>query len=46
MKRSQWGEKAAAEAGVKVVFPGMFIVVACLLVVLTPFALPILDALK
>lgn len=46
MKRSQWGEKAAAEAGVKVVFPGMFIVIACLLVVLTPFALPILDALK
>jgi tight adherence protein C len=46
MKRSQWGEKAAAEAGVKVIFPGMFIVVACLLVVLAPFALPILDALK
>jgi tight adherence protein C len=46
MKRSQWGEKAAAEAGVKVVFPGMFIVIACLLAVVTPFALPILDALK
>ena len=46
LKRSQWGEKAAAEAGVKVIFPGMFIVVACLIVVLAPFALPILDLIK
>ena len=46
LKRTQWGEKAAAEAGVKVIFPGMLIVIACLLAVLTPFALPILEALK
>ena len=45
LKRSQWGEKAAAEAGVKVIFPGMLIVVACLIVVLAPFALPILDSI-
>lgn len=39
-KRSQWGEKAAGEAEVQLVFPGMVVMVACLLVVLAPIILP------
>jgi tight adherence protein C len=39
LKRSQWVEKAAAEAQVKIVFPGMVTMVACLLIVLAPFVL-------
>jgi tight adherence protein C len=39
LKRSQWAEKAAAEAQVSIVFPGMVIMVACLLVVAAPFVL-------
>jgi tight adherence protein C len=41
-KRSQWGEKAAAEAEVKLVFPGMVVMVACLIVILGPILLPAL----
>lgn len=37
LKRSQWIEKAAAEAQVSIVFPGMIIMVACLLIVVAPF---------
>jgi tight adherence protein C len=37
MKRSQWLEKAAQEAQVSIVFPGMLIMVACLLIVVAPF---------
>ncbi len=40
VKRSQWGEKAAAEAEVQIVFPGMLVMVACLIVVLGPIMLP------
>jgi len=40
LKRSQWGEKAAAEAQVKMSFPGMIVMLACSLVVLAPIVLP------
>ena len=40
LKRLQWGEKAAAEAQVKIVFPGMLVMIACLLVVIAPIVLP------
>jgi len=40
IKRSQWGEKAAAEAEVQIVFPGMLVMIACLIVVLGPILLP------
>jgi tight adherence protein C len=42
MKRSQWAEKASQEAQVSLVFPGMTIMLACLLIVTAPF---ILDAI-
>ena len=41
IKRSQWGEKAAAEAEVQMVFPGMITMVACLLVIVAPIMLPV-----
>lgn len=40
IKRSQRGEKMAAEAQVNIVFPGMVVMIACLLVVIAPFVLP------
>ncbi len=40
VKRAQWGEKAAAEAEVQIVFPGMLVMVACLIVVIAPILLP------
>ncbi|MEX2092222.1 MAG: type II secretion system F family protein [Pirellulales bacterium] len=40
LKRSQRGEKAAAEAEVNIVFPGMVVMIACLLVVIAPIVLP------
>ncbi len=40
MKRSQWAEKDSAEAQVKMVFPGMIVMVACMLIVLGQFLLP------
>jgi len=43
LKRSQWAEKAAGEAQVKIVFPGMIIMVACLLIIATPFIVKFLD---
>jgi len=39
LKRSQWAEKAAAEAQVNIVFPGMIVMIACLIIVLAPFVL-------
>ena len=42
LKRSQWGEKAAAEAEVQMVFPGMLTMVACLLVIIAPILLPVI----
>jgi tight adherence protein C len=40
IRRAQWGEKAAAEAEVQIVFPGMLVMVACLIVVVAPMVLP------
>lgn len=45
LKRSQRGEKAAAEAQVNIVFPGMLVMIACLLVVIAPIVLPAVLAL-
>jgi tight adherence protein C len=45
LKRSQWGEKAAAEAEVQMVFPGMITMVACLLVIIAPILLPVIITL-
>ena len=45
LKRSQRGEKAAAEAQVNIVFPGMVVMIACLLVVIAPIVLPPILAL-
>jgi tight adherence protein C len=45
LKRSQRGEKAAAEAQVNIVFPGMVVMIACLLVVIAPIILPAVLAL-
>ncbi len=45
LKRSQRGEKAAAEAQVNIVFPGMIVMIACLLVVIAPIILPTVLAL-
>lgn len=42
LKRSQWGEKAAAEAQVKITFPGMLIMIACLIVIMAPILLPVM----
>lgn len=45
LKRSQRGEKAAGEAEVNILFPGMVLMIACLLVVITPIVLPAVLAL-
>jgi tight adherence protein C len=45
LKRSQRGEKAAAEAQVNIVFPGMVVMIACLLIVIAPIMLPAVLAL-
>lgn len=45
LKRSQRGEKAAGEAEVNILFPGMVLMIACLLVVITPIVLPAVMAL-
>jgi len=37
LKRTQWAEKASSEAQVNIVFPGMIIMVACLMIVVAPF---------
>ena len=42
LKRSQWVEQAAKEADVQMVFPGMVVMVACLLVIMAPILLPAL----
>jgi len=43
-KHSLWIERASAEAQVLIVFPGMIIMVACLLIVVSPFLLSALSA--
>lgn len=39
LKRSQWAEQESSEAQVIIVFPGMLIMLACLLIIVTPFIL-------
>ncbi len=39
LKKTQWIEKAATEAQVKMAFPGLLIMIACALVILGPFVL-------
>jgi tight adherence protein C len=45
LKRSQRGEKAAAEAQVNIIFPGMVLMIACLIVIIAPIVLPTVFAL-
>lgn len=45
LKRSQWVEKASAEAQVKIVYPGLLIMIACLFIVLAPFLLKVTEAM-
>jgi tight adherence protein C len=42
LKRTQRGEQAAGEAQVKMVFPGMIVMIACLLAVSAPIILPLI----
>lgn len=44
LKRSQWVEKAAAEAQVSIEFPGMIVMLACILLILAPIVLPAIFA--
>lgn len=39
LKRSQWAERAAADAQVKITGPGFLIALACMVIVLAPFLL-------
>jgi len=39
IKRSQWIEKAAAQAEVQITYPGLLIALVCMLVLLAPFAM-------
>jgi tight adherence protein C len=43
LKRSQWAEKAAGDAQVKIVLPGIMIMIACLLIIVTPIVVKFLD---
>jgi hypothetical protein len=36
-KRIQWAEKSSEEAKVKIVFPAMLIMLACLIIIAAPF---------
>jgi Flp pilus assembly protein TadB len=40
LKLQQWGEKAAGEAQVKIMFPSIVIMVACMIIIVAPFILP------
>jgi len=40
LRRAQWGEKAAAQATVKIVFPGMVVMLAAMIAVVGPVVLP------
>lgn len=44
LKVQQWGEKASAEAQVRIVFPSIIIMVACMIVIISPFILPVIPA--
>lgn len=42
IKQSQWAEKAAGQAQANITFPGLVIMVACLLIVVAPFVIEVL----
>jgi tight adherence protein C len=42
LKHSQWCEKQAAEAGVKMTFPSLLIMLACICVIVGPLLLPVI----
>jgi tight adherence protein C len=46
LKRQQWGEKVAGEAQVKIMFPGILIMLACIIVILAPMLLAALSELS
>ena len=46
LKRSQWCEKAAAEAQVKMSFPGLLVMGACILIIMAPIFMPLLGMLR
>jgi tight adherence protein C len=46
LKRQQWGEKVAGEAQVKIMFPGILIMLACIIVILAPILLAALFELS
>lgn len=41
LKRTQWAEKAAKEAEVKMSFPGLLVMIACIIVIMGPILLPV-----
>ena len=45
LKRQQWGEKAAAEAEAKIMLPGLLTMIACMIIIVSPFILPIITAI-
>lgn len=46
LKRSQWAEKDSAQAQVKMVFPGIIVMIACMLIVLGQFLLPAIEQFR
>jgi tight adherence protein C len=46
LKNSQWCEKQAAEAEVKIAFPGLLVMLACICVILGPLLLPVIFGTK
>ena len=43
-KQSQWFEKQAVEAGVKMSFPAVLVLLSCLIVIVGPFILPLFQS--
>jgi Flp pilus assembly protein TadB len=43
LKRSQWAETAAGKAQANVTFPGMLVMIACLIIAVAPFLLVAMD---
>jgi tight adherence protein C len=41
LKQSQWQEKQSAEAQVAIIFPGLVVMAACILIIMAPFLLKI-----
>ncbi len=43
LKRRQWGEKLASEAEVNMLYPGFIVMIACMLIIVSPFILMFLS---